>query len=411
MIHVTCPHCRKKYALQDHLKGKRAKCKACETIFPVVAREPEEEPKLPPLTEEPESEEGFEEVSPPRRLKPRRWLPIAVVCLAAVLAGSVSLYFALRNIKPELFPGILTSPEDELMAYVAADTESLILIDIEEISQVPEIQNLTDRAIQARKEKVPLGLGKRRLALSPRRASDKENETLSIFSLEQPFKVQPLLDAGHARQKESNGLSYFEIAADNIWIAHPSPKIVLRSHNEGRLVEALEAARKKASPSDELRQAFRATSGPVRMASIGPSAQSVVPSSPLAMLFKDDVDAPPLCLSQAISTSLHSDRIEARIISRYSDEVKAKTAGEILGKGIKKTIALMAGEKQGGEVYLMRVILDSLKIEPKVLELVLRLEVPLKELKRLKEQLAKKLATLPARCPLRAELIASLSEW
>jgi predicted Zn finger-like uncharacterized protein len=381
---IQCPHCRKKYALDDHLEGKRAKCKDCATVFSVVASEPEEEPELPPLPEEREDEEGFEEVARPRPRKPRRWLPVVAACLAIVLLGSAGLFFTLRNVRPELFPGILTSSEDELMAFVAADTESLILIDIEEISQIPEIQSLTDRAIQARKEKVPLGLGKRRLALSPRKASDKENETLSIFSLEQPFKVQPLLDAGHARQKEKDGLTYFEIAADNIWIAHPSPKIVLRSHSEVKLVEALEAVRKKTPISDELRQAFRATSGPVRMASIGPAAQSVVPSSPFALLFKDDVDAPPLCLSQSISTSLQSDRIEARIVSRYSDEVKAKTASEILTKGIKKAIALMAGEKQGGEVYLMRVVLDSLKIEPKGSELVLRLDVPLKELKRLR---------------------------
>jgi hypothetical protein len=102
------------------------------------------------------------------------------------------------------------------------------------------------------------------------------------------------------------------------------------------LIAALEAARKKASPSDKLRQAFRATSGPVRMASIGPSAQSVVPSSPLALLFKDDVDAPPLCLSQVISTSLHSDRIEARILNHYSDSEKAKTASETWEKGSRK---------------------------------------------------------------------------
>jgi hypothetical protein len=41
----------------------------------------------------------------------------------------------------------------------------------------------------------------------------------------------------------------------------------------------------------------------------------------------------------------------------------------------------MAGEKQEGEVYLMRVILDSLKIKPpKGPELVMRFEVPMKEL-------------------------------
>jgi hypothetical protein len=379
MIHVTCPHCRKKYALDDRLEGKRAKCKACETIFTVVAREPEEEPELPPLPEEPESEE----VARPRPRKSPRWLPIVVACVTVVLLGSAGLFFTLRNVRPELFPSILRNPEDSLIAYVPADTECLILVDLEELNGIPEVRDMADRG-QNRPQKVSLGLGRRTLALSPRKGTDRPEDDLSIFQLAEPYNAQPLLDAGQIQRKEKNGFQYFEIQADGVWIAQPDPKIVIHSHNESKLLACLEEARKKTLIADELRQAFRATSGPVRMASIGPAAQSVVPSSPLAMLFKDDVDAPPLCLSQAISTSLHSDRIEARIISRYSDEAKAKTAGEILTKGIKKAIALMAGEKQGGEVYLMRVVFDSLKIEPKGSELVLRFEVPMRELKRLK---------------------------
>src|SRR5262249_6909758 len=321
--------------------------------------------------------------------KSRRWLIPAIGCAGAVgsltvVATILILVFRGCDSKSLLSP-FASEKDADLLAWAPPDSEAIFFMNTSDLMTVPEFRELASNK-KPPKQKVALGLGEKERVVTAGRGKMGATDTVTIYQLANSYDPNPLIRAGHARQRQKDGRNYLEISAERLWLYQPSARVVITSENENLLYSAMAGKTDELRISQDLKRAYRDADGPVRGAAVGPQAQSSPVTAPLKLLVEKNPDPPPLCLAQCISTKLRSDRTEVLIVSTYSSSEKAKTAAGLMETGIKREMALAIarGDNNDQGLYLLRVIFDTFKAEASGDRVTISLQIPHRELKRLK---------------------------
>jgi hypothetical protein len=298
-----------------------------------------------------------------------------------VIAGP--LRWGLSSLNVNIFP----SARDDLIAWVPGDADAI------EGANLKELRN---------DSRLPRELTEVWTHNVPQFDADAIDEIVCVDPVLPPLMSGPIADLyivrlnstdaltkafgkGGWSERRKDGQAYYK-GIVSLYLFRASPTIVLLSSSESRLLDAMSGGGDTWHIKKDLATAIRSTDGPTWGAAVGPAAQSgVSPLTRTLALFAMNYrrDAQPLRLSEYYSTKLSGSGKETSICQVFSSDQNAVTAKRLLERSFDDLLARTGAEDQRNpNVYLLRVIHDSLRITVSGKRLEIRYTVSHEDLKR-----------------------------
>lgn len=321
----------------------------------------------------------------------RKWLlPMAgcTVGLAGLVVMAVVLVFVLRNGCAGSPLGFLSGPRDaDLLVWAPADTDAALGADLEDFFSQAQIREVfADNEYRAFRD-AGFDIGSvQRVLLVARTNKAARFDTLLVVRLNRAYDPNMPIKTGRAKVKQKGSQKYLEFTNGH-WLFNPTERVVLLTDREPLLLDAMSGNGADLRIGPDLLSAARGASGPLWGAAVGPAAQPDTRGYfPDLLRLRKNPDPHPLRLSETYSTRVTADGIEFTIVAAYSSPEKAKVAADQMDYGVKHALTkeLAGREAADPELHFVRVVYDSLKIEPSRERVTIRFSIPHRELRRLK---------------------------
>jgi hypothetical protein len=306
---------------------------------------------------------------------------MALVTLAVLVLLIVGpLRWFLSSLDIDILP---SSRSNELIAWVPEDADWVEGVNLKELRSNPDYpRELSSSFTPAVRIFDVDAIEEAVLVYSSFQQAIWGHSDLVIVRFTNPPSFDKAIRKGELKEQKKEDRRYYVgegILGGNNWLFRASDTIVLFADSEARLQRAMAGDGTTWRISKELRSAIKSTNGPALGAAVGPPAQMGI--SPLARALGPlgrHNEAQPLCLSETYETRVTDSGVEWTINKTYSSADKAKLARDRL-QGTADSAPVNAHDPGG---YMFSVIRDSLMITATGEHVVMRYNVPHKDVKR-----------------------------
>jgi hypothetical protein len=304
------------------------------------------------------------------------------------MLAAVVLVFVVRDGCINTQIPFLSGPRDsDLLAWAPADTDGVAGVDMGDLFSHQEVREIfvADDYRAFRDAGFDLG-SVERLLVAGRVTKAARFEAILIVRLKRPFDPNGPVKAGRAKVRHRGDKPYL-VFDNGTWLFNATERTVLLTDYEPLLLDAMSYNGDDIRIGKDLVKAIEAATGPVWCAGVGPAVQPDTRAFyPDLLRLGKTTEPHPLRLSETLSTRVTGDRTEFTDVSMYSSPEKAKIAADQLDAGLKRLVAEgVAGRPPSDpELHFVRVMHDSLRIEPAADKVTITFNLPHRELRRLK---------------------------
>jgi hypothetical protein len=289
----------------------------------------------------------------------------AVIVAALFLLVAVGIIVFVRNWSGQITAPRIDEPDrtEELLAWVPADSEIVVHINIRDLSENPDMRSVIDSRGTLMDGSALTANMLDHLCFAGKVRPDNVREAVAVFRFRNDYDPNTLFTEAAAQTKRRNGKVYYKLA-ENKWIHCPTSRRLVMCQQEQTLTRLLGVSEE--APRGDLKTAFAGADGPIRAAAVGPSAQPDIRFDFSPWVRVPSRDRPhPLVLSAIGSSKLRRDALELQTTRTYSSSDKAKQAAAQMREVLDAVYATVdrLAKPSDPNAYLLKVIYDSWSIE------------------------------------------------